>query len=66
MTDKATLVVNGFLKLTATEKQEVLSVITTYFSEKADQQNSMCVYFGKKTASMVRRATDDPCPCCGR
>lgn len=66
MTDKATLVLNGFLKLNETEKREVVDEINNYFKADQTRKNSMCESFRRKSAGVVLGPTSGSCPCCGR
>ena len=66
MTNKATLVMNGFLKLTPTERQEVIVEINKFLANNAAQQNSMCESFSNRTAGVTVGPTAGSCPCCGR
>ena len=65
MTGKATLVLNGFLKLSADEQKEVVTEISKYYNsgqtEKRVLENSI-----DRTAGVVLGPTRGSCPCCGR
>ena len=60
MTKKSELVFNGWLKLTDSEKEEVLEEIRKYQSLN---------YFEKRTITerkIITGPIDSTCPCCGR
>lgn len=66
MTDKATLVMTGFLQLTDTDKLEVAEEITKYYKASFLERQVKGKSFHEKRAAVVLGPTSGSCPCCGR
>ena len=66
MTVKATLVVNGFLKLTEEEKGEVVAEINKYYKGNQTERRSLENFSIERTAGVILGPTRGSCPCCGR
>ncbi len=66
MTNNATLVLNGFLKLTETEKQEVLTEIGNYQRKDYFEKGRMNEDLNERTKRIMGPINSGTCPACGR
>jgi uncharacterized protein YihD (DUF1040 family) len=66
MTDKTALVVHGFLKLTDSEKKEVIDELKKYYDIDSQKKIEMGAAYRVKRAGVILGPTSGTCPCCGR
>lgn len=66
MTDRTKLVLEGFIKLTNAEKEELIRQINDYNKKSSYGQESFKESVQKSLDSIVLGPLGSKCPCCGR
>jgi hypothetical protein len=66
MTNNTTVVLNGFMKLTAAEKQELIEAINGFYQKNDLQKGMMNESLSAETRKILGPTSGNVCRCCGR
>lgn len=66
MTNKAKIVLKGFLDLSESEKEDFLNELKKYLNKDRIEKGLMNEQLGDEVRRILGPTSSDNCPCCGR